>query len=97
MPNGISHYNVPSEDTISQFGVSRFYSTKAIVFSAFAGIFSMISAFVILSGYLITCDELHYETRRQVLGRVTLGEFPIPITKNRETVLEDSKAFDRHY
>lgn len=71
---GQSHYNIQSEDTMSQFGVSRFYSTKAIVVGTFAAIFALITALVTLSGYLITCNELHYETRRQVLGRTTLGK-----------------------
>ena len=71
---GQSHYHIQSEDTLSQFGVSRFYSTKAIVFAAFAAMFSLITALVILSGYLVTCNELHYETRRQVLGKTTLGK-----------------------
>jgi len=70
---GQSHYNIQSEDTVSQFGVSRFFSTKAIALAGFSAIFALITALVILSGYLVTCDELHYETRRQVLGRTTLG------------------------
>jgi len=70
---GQSHYNIQSEDTVSQFGVSRFFSTKAIALAGFSAIFALITALVIISGYLVTCDELHYETRRQVLGRTTLG------------------------
>ena len=71
---GQSHYHIQSEDTVSQFGVSRFYSTKAIVFAAFAGMFSLITALVILSGYLVTCNELQYETRRGVYKKTTLGK-----------------------
>jgi hypothetical protein len=70
---GQSHYNIQSEDTVSQFGISRFYSTKAIVISAFVALFAIVTAMVSLSGYLVTCNELHYETRRQILGRTTLG------------------------
>jgi len=70
---GQSHYNIQSEDTVSQFGVSRFFSTKAIALAGVSAIFALITALVIISGYLVTCDELHYETRRQVLGRTTLG------------------------
>ena len=44
------------------------------MFAAFAAMFSLITALVILSGYLVTCNELHYETRRQVLGKTTLGK-----------------------
>lgn len=70
---GQSHYNFQTEDTVSQFGISRFFSAKTIVIGVFASTFSIITALVILSGYLVTCNELHYETRRQVLGRNTLG------------------------
>ena len=80
MPNGgialgQSHYNIQSEDTVSQFGVSKFFSMKAIVLASFSAMFALITALVILSGYLVTCNELHYETRRQVLGRTPLGEY----------------------
>ena len=34
----------------------------------------LITAMVSISGYLTSCDELQYETRRQVLGRTTLGK-----------------------
>ena len=67
---------------MSQFGISRFYSNKAIVLSAFAAVFALISAMVILSGYLITCNELHYETSRQVLSRNTLGKSKNIINEN---------------
>lgn len=70
---GQSHYNIQSEDTVSQFGVLRFLSTTVIALAGLSAIFALITALVILSGYLVTCDELHYETRRQVLGRTTLG------------------------
>ena len=36
--------------------------------------FALITALVIISGYLVTCDELHYEARRQVLGRIGQGK-----------------------
>lgn len=70
---GQSHYNIQSEDTVSQFGVSRFFSTKAIALAGVSAIFALITALVIISGYLVTCDELHYEARRQVLGRIGQG------------------------
>ena len=66
---GQSHYNFQSDDRLSHFGVSRFYSTKVLVLSAITATFALVTAMVIMSGYLITCNELHYETRRQVLGR----------------------------
>ena len=59
---------------VSNFGVSRFYSLKAIVISSLVALFALVTAMVTLSGYLITCNELHYEVRRQVLGRTTLGK-----------------------
>ena len=71
---GQSHYNFQSDDTVSHFGISRFFSAKVIAVSAFAAVFCVITALVTLSGYLVTCNELHYETRRQVLGRNTLGK-----------------------
>ena len=71
---GQSHYNFQSDDTVSHFGISRFFSAKVIAISAFAATFCVITALVTLSGYLVTCNELHYETRRQVLGRNTLGK-----------------------
>ena len=71
---GQSHYNFQSEDRLSHFGISRFYSTKVLVLSAITSTFALVTAMVIMSGYLITCNELHYETRRQVLGKTTLGK-----------------------
>ena len=80
---GQSHYSIQPEDTVSNFGVSRFYSTKAIVVSALVAAFTLITAMVTLSGYLITCNELHYEVRRQVLGRTTLGKATIFVSALR--------------
>ena len=80
--NGGGHYAVQSEcdSTVTEFGISRFYSTKAIAISAFSAIFALITAFVIISGYLVTCNELQYESRRQVLGKITLGKKMGPLT-----------------
>ena len=36
--------------------------------------FSLLTALVCLSGYLVTCDELSYEATRQIHGRTTLGK-----------------------
>lgn len=53
--------------------VSSHYSTSAIAISMLLSTFSLLIALVCLSGYLITCDELSYETTRQIHGRTTLG------------------------
>ena len=93
---GQSRYNIQSEDTVSQFGVSRFFSTKAIALAGFSAIFALITALVIISGYLVTCDELHYETRRQVLGRTTLGKLLYrKVASSNTSCLEAHAGFSR--
>ena len=59
--------------TLIFFRVSSHYSTSAIAISMLLSTFSLLIALVCLSGYLITCDELSYETTRQIHGRTTLG------------------------
>ena len=44
-----------------------------IFMCALIGTACLITAMVSISGYMISCNELQYETRRQVLGRTTLG------------------------
>ena len=63
------------------FRVSSHYSTSAIAISMLLSTFSLLIALVCLSGYLITCDELSYETTRQIHGRTTLGNKTIPCPK----------------
>ena len=36
-------------------------------------LFVMITAMVMVGGYVVTCNELHYETKRQLYGQSTLG------------------------
>ncbi len=38
-----------------------------------------ITAFIVVSGYVVSCGELQYETRRQLYGRTTLGKGKIVI------------------
>ena len=45
-----------------------------IFLCALIGTACLITAMVSVSGYMIFCNELQYETRRQVLGRTTLGK-----------------------
>lgn len=45
-----------------------------IFLCALIGTACLITAMVSVSGYMISCNELQYETRRQVLGRTTLGK-----------------------
>eukprot|EP00094_Tigriopus_californicus_P013691 TCALIF_13248-PA protein Name:"Protein of unknown function" AED:0.30 eAED:0.30 QI:229/0.5/0.4/0.6/1/0.8/5/0/540 len=55
--------------------VARIYSTKVIVVATCLAMFSVVLATVILSGYLVSCDELAYETRREIYGRGSLGKW----------------------
>ena len=52
----------------------RLYSTKVILLCATITLFVVVTALVVLSGYVVSCNELHYETKRQLYGRTTLGE-----------------------
>lgn len=61
-------------NTLQRKRFARLYSTKVILVCAFLAMFTLVSALVVLSGYMVSCDELHYETRRQIHGRTTLGE-----------------------
>ena len=67
---------VPSHSmtTIQRMQFARLYSTKVILVSGFLAMFSIVMALVITSGYMVSCNELHYETRRQLYGRTTLGK-----------------------
>lgn len=62
-----------SMNTVQQKHFARLYSVKVIMLCAFLAMFTIVSALVIVSGYIVSCNELHYETRRQVYGRTTLG------------------------
>ena len=55
------------------YRLSTHYSSSAIILTMLLAAFSLLTALVCLSGYLITCDELSYETTRQIHGRTTLG------------------------
>ena len=75
------YFCIPLILTILFFRVSSHYSTSAIAISMLLSTFSLLIALVCLSGYLITCDELSYETTRQIHGRTTLGNKTIPCPK----------------
>ena len=66
--------------SVNSLGRSRFqrlYSTKVILLCATITLFVIVTALVVLSGYVVSCNELHYETKRQLYGRTTLGELTI--------------------
>lgn len=54
--------------------VSRVFALRALLLAAALAAFTLITALVLVGGYVTTCDELHYETKRQLYGRTTLGE-----------------------
>lgn len=63
--------------SVNSLGRSRFqrlYSTKVILLCGAVTLFVIVTALVVLSGYVVSCNELHYETKRQLYGRTTLGE-----------------------
>lgn len=62
-----------SNSVMSRQIVARIYSTKVIIVATCLAMFSVVLATVVLSGYLVSCDELAYETRREIYGRGTLG------------------------
>jgi len=55
------------------FGPRAKPTVSLIIFSLIILMFVLINAIVILSGYLVTCGELQYETRRKLYGSLTLG------------------------
>merc|ERR1719195_2547476 len=57
----------------SSFGPAAKPTITLIVFSTIMLTLVLMTAVVILSGYLVTCGELQYETRRQLYGSLTLG------------------------
>ena len=61
-------------NTIQARQFARLYSVKVILICAVLAMFTIVTALVITSGYIVSCNELHYETRRQVLQRTTLGK-----------------------
>jgi hypothetical protein len=44
-----------------------------ILLCATLTMFVVVAALVVVAGYTVTCNELHYETKRQLYGRTTLG------------------------
>jgi len=55
------------------FGPRAKPTVSLIIFSIIILMFVMITAIVILSGYVVTCGELQYETRRKLYDSLTLG------------------------
>lgn len=55
------------------FGPRAKPTVALIIFSLIILMFVLITAIVILSGYIVTCGELQYETRRKLYGSLTLG------------------------
>ncbi|XP_023349442.1 uncharacterized protein LOC111718159 isoform X1 [Eurytemora carolleeae] len=58
---------------LSQTIVRTKITLSILVLSIILTIFVFLTAIIILSGYIVTCGELQYETRRQLYGRTTLG------------------------
>ena len=44
-----------------------------VLLSLINWVFTLISSLVLLSGYLVTCREIQYETRRKIHASVVLG------------------------
>jgi len=57
----------------NSFGPRAKPTVSLILFSLVIWLFVLINAIVILSGYVVTCGELQYETRRKLYGSLTLG------------------------
>jgi len=57
----------------NSFGPRAKPTVSLILFSLVILMFVLITAIVILSGYVVTCGELQYETRRKLYGSLTLG------------------------
>jgi len=57
----------------SSFGHRAKPTITLIVFSTIIFLFVLITAIVILSGYVVTCGELQYETRRNLYSSLPLG------------------------
>ena len=73
LPSGVSNgFGMSTMSVVSS--IHRHFSTKIILICSFLAMFEIVMALVLLSGYLVSCDELAYETRRQVYGRSTLGK-----------------------
>ncbi len=62
-----------SMDTIARRRFARLYSGGTILLCGVVAAFVTIVAAVIVGGYVVSCSELQYETRRQLYGRTTLG------------------------
>lgn len=69
-----NYWSEPSERGFSTGKFARFYSLKPILLAMFLATFALVIALVAISGYFVTCDELEYETRRQINKRNNLGE-----------------------
>jgi len=64
--------SVTGASTVS-FGRNAKPTVSLIIFAMINYMFVLINAIVILSGYIVTCGELQYETRRQLYKSLTLG------------------------
>ena len=71
---GFGQLSSLSVNSLGRRRFQRLYSTKVILLCATITLFVIVTALVVLSGYVVSCNELHYETKRQLYGRTTLGE-----------------------
>ena len=71
---GFGQLSSLSVNSLGRRRFQRLYSTKVILLCATLTLFVVVTALVVLSGYVVSCNELHYETKRQLYGRTTLGE-----------------------
>jgi hypothetical protein len=70
---GFGQLSSLSVNSIGRRRFQRLYSTKVILLCATLTMFVVVAALVVVAGYTVTCNELHYETKRQLYGRTTLG------------------------
>ena len=75
---GFGQLSSLSVNSLGRRRFQRLYSTKVILLCATLTLFVIVTALVVLSGYIVSCNELHYETKRQLYGRTTLGERDSP-------------------
>ena len=73
-------FGTPSMSTLERARVNRIYSTKTVLMALTMALFMLVMAMVITAGYVVSCDELHYETKRQLYGKTTLGKRKYPLT-----------------
>ena len=71
---GFGQLSSLSVNSLGRRRFQRLYSTKVILLCATVTLFVVVTALVVLSGYVVSCNELHYETKRQLYGRTTLGK-----------------------